>query len=212
MTAAGAADTGGRQARRSVRTIGAGPGLAWLLVVTGALGLVASFVITVDKIRLAENPDFRPSCSINPILSCTNVMRSAQASAFGFPNPLIGLAAYAVVVATGAGLLCGASFRRRYWIGLNLGMLFGAGFCMWLMSQALYSIGALCLWCCLAWAVTITMFCATTAHTLDRAVVPAPGLLVAGAREFPWAVPVTWCLIVVLLVAVRFWSYWRTLV
>ena len=95
MTAAGAADTGGRQARRSVRTIGAGPGLAWLLVVTGALGLVASFVITVDKIRLAENPDFRPSCSINPILSCTNVMRSAQASAFGFPNPLIGLAAYA---------------------------------------------------------------------------------------------------------------------
>jgi len=58
----------------------------------------------------------------------------------------------------------------------------------------------------LTWAVTITMFCVTTAHTLDRAVVPAPRVLVDGAREFPWAVPVTWCLIVVLLIAVRFWS------
>lgn len=66
---------------------GAGRALPWLLIVTGSLGLLSSFVITVDKFELLKNPDFRPSCSINPVLSCTNVMLSDQASVFGFPNP-----------------------------------------------------------------------------------------------------------------------------
>jgi uncharacterized membrane protein len=191
--------------------VGAGKGLGRLLVVTGALGLLASFVITVDKIKLAENPDFHPSCSINPVLSCTNVMRSPQASAFGFPNPLIGLAAYAVVVTVGVGLLTGLRYGRAYWLALNAGMLFGAGFCMWLMSQALYEIGALCLWCCLAWVATITMFSYTTAHNLRHGILLAPRALVGFTTEFHWAVPVTWCLVIVVLIATRFWYYWQTL-
>ncbi|MGW2704957.1 vitamin K epoxide reductase family protein [Streptomyces sp. NPDC001340] len=184
---------------------------AWLLIVSGALGILASFVITIDKFELLQDPHFSPSCNLSPVLSCTNVMRSAQASVFGFPNPLLGLLTYPVVVAVGFALLAGARFRRWFWLGLNAGTLFGAGFCMWLMSQALYEIGALCLWCCLAWAATIAMFWYTTAHNLSHGILRAPRVVVAGALEFHWVVPVTWYLAIVMLIATRWWDYWQTL-
>ncbi|MFE2381042.1 vitamin K epoxide reductase family protein [Streptomyces misionensis] len=184
---------------------------AWLLILTGALGILASYVITVDKIQLVQDPNFSPSCDLSPVLSCADVMRSDQASVFGFPNPLLGLAAYPVVVTAGCALLAGARFRRWFWLGLNAGTLFGAGFCMWLMSQALYEIGALCLWCCLAWAATIAMFWYTTAHNLTHGVLRAPRAVVAGVLEFHWVVPLTWYLAIVMLIATRWWDYWRSL-
>ncbi|GGP34099.1 vitamin K epoxide reductase family protein [Streptomyces abikoensis] len=208
-----AEDTGqdGARPRAAHEPLGAGRAPAWILVVTGALGLLASFVITVGKFRLLEDPGFQPSCSIDSVLSCTNVMSSPQASVFGFANPLLGLAGYAGVTLIGFGLLAGARYRRWYWIGLNLGTLLGSAFCMWLMTQALYSIGALCLWCMLAWAATIAMFWCTTLHNLRHGIVPAPRRLVMGLLEFPWVVPVTWYLVIVMLIATRFWAYWQSL-
>ncbi|MEV0738442.1 vitamin K epoxide reductase family protein [Streptomyces sp. NPDC050549] len=202
---------GGDREITAAGATGASRALAWLLIVSGALGILASFVITIDKFQLVQDPGFTPSCNISPVLSCTNVMRSHQASVFGFPNPLLGLITYPVVVAVGAALLSGARCRRWFWLGLNLGTLFGAAFCMWLMTQALYEIGALCLWCCLAWAATIAMFWYVTAHNLRHGIVPAPRGLVAGVREFHWVVPVTWYLSIVMLIATRFWTYWQTL-
>ncbi|MCX2180269.1 vitamin K epoxide reductase family protein [Streptomyces sp. SKN60] len=202
---------GTRAATREPAPLGASRASAWLLIVTGALGTLASFVITVDKFELLANPGFSPSCNLSPVVSCTNVMASDQASVLGFPNPLLGLAAYPVVVAIGVALLAGAAFRRWFWLGLHLGTALGAVFCMWLMSQALYEIGALCLWCCLAWAATIAMFWYTTVHNLRHGILRAPRGLVAGALEFHWVVPVTWYLVVVLLIATRWWDYWRTL-
>ncbi|MFF9567325.1 vitamin K epoxide reductase family protein [Streptomyces sp. NPDC014685] len=203
-------DEGGSGTGHAPERAGAGRGTAWLLIVTAALGLLGSFVITVDKIELLVDPGFVPACSLNPVMSCTSVMTSDQASVFGFPNPLLGLIGFAVVLCTGAGLLAGARYRRWYWLGLNLGTLLGVGFCMWLMTQALYEIGALCLWCMLVWAVTIFMFWHVTVHNLRHGALPAPRALVAAALEFPLVVPVAWCLAVVMLIAVRFWPYWRT--
>ncbi|GAA0402028.1 vitamin K epoxide reductase family protein [Streptomyces luteireticuli] len=202
---------GGARSRAAGGPLGAGRALAWALVVTGALGVLASFVITVDRFRLLEDPGFRPSCSVNSVLSCTDVMSSPQASVFGFANPLLGLAGYAGVVFIGSGLLAGARYRRWYWIGLNLGTLLGSAFCMWLMAQALYSIGALCLWCVLTWVATIAMFWCTTLHNLRHGVVPAPRRLVAALLEFPWVVPVVWYFVVVLLIATRFRAFWQSL-
>ncbi|MFJ9721944.1 vitamin K epoxide reductase family protein [Streptomyces sp. NPDC101209] len=206
-----------RRAREADRRIaargasGASGAFAWLLIVSGALGSLASFVITIDKIRLLRDPLFSPSCDLSPVLSCGSVMKSAQASVFGFPNPVLGLLAYPAVVTVGAALLAGARFRRWFWLGLNAGTLLGAAFCMWLMTQALYEIGALCLWCCLAWAATIAMFWYTTAHNLRHGVIGAPRAVVAGVLEFHWVVPVTWCLSIVMLIATRWWDYWQSL-
>ncbi|MFE5489805.1 vitamin K epoxide reductase family protein [Streptomyces virginiae] len=183
-------------------------GLAWLLAVTGAAGVLASWVITLDKFLLLEDPNFKPACSLNPVVSCGSVMQSEQAQAFGFPNPMLGLVAYAVVVCVGAGLLAGARYRGWFWLGLNAGTVFGVGFCSWLMVQSLYEINALCLWCCLAWVATLLMFWAVTAHNVRTGVLPAPGPLRVFFTEFGWAPPALHIGVIGMLVLTRWWDFW----
>jgi uncharacterized membrane protein len=55
-------------------------------------------------------------------------MESGPGPVFGFPNPMLGLAAYAVVVCVGMSLLAGAAFPRWYWLTFLAGCLFGLGF------------------------------------------------------------------------------------
>ncbi|MBM9509768.1 vitamin K epoxide reductase family protein [Actinacidiphila acididurans] len=196
--------------------VAAGRAFTWLLLICGALGLVASFVITDDKFKLlqakAEGKTYTPACSLNPIISCTNVMQSPQAHAFGFPNPIIGLVAYPVVMAVAMSLFAGARYRSWYWLGLQAGGLFGVVFCSWLQYQTLYTIGSLCLWCSLAWTVTIAIFWYTLVHNIKHRIIKVP----AGARslvlEFHWVVPVLWYGIIATLILTRWWSYWKTLV
>ncbi|MFE6688907.1 vitamin K epoxide reductase family protein [Streptomyces sp. NPDC057743] len=192
-------------------TTGSGRGLAVLLVVTGALGLLAAWIISLDKLELLKDPNFKPACSFNPIISCGSVMQSKQAEVFGFPNPFAGLVGFGVVIAIGMALLAGARFRRWYWLGLNAGTLLASVFCMWLMSQSLYSINALCLWCTLTWCVTIAMFWYTTVHNIKHGILPAPRGLRDAVVEFHWVVPVLWYGVIALLILTRWWSYWSSL-
>ncbi|MFF8609195.1 vitamin K epoxide reductase family protein [Streptomyces sp. NPDC015346] len=191
-------------------TIGASRAFAWMLVVTGAAGLLAAWVITIDKFKLLEDPGFTPGCSLNPIVSCGNIMKSEQASVFGFPNPMLGLVTYAMVIAIGVGLLAGARHRRWYWLGLNAGTFFGVGFCTWLMYQSLYEINALCLWCCLAWVATIVMFWYVTSHNVRRGVIPAPAGLRTFFDEFTWVLPVLHIGIIGMLILTRWWDFWTS--
>ncbi|MGW4240551.1 hypothetical protein ACWEJP_27705, partial [Streptomyces sp. NPDC004749] len=43
-------------------TVGGSRALALLLVVTGAAGLLAAWVITIDKFKLLVDPGFTPGC------------------------------------------------------------------------------------------------------------------------------------------------------
>lgn len=192
--------------------IGAGRAYTWLLVICSALGSLASFVITDDKFKLLEDPNFVPGCSLNPIISCGNIMKSEQAHAFGFPNPMIGMMAYPVVLCLAVGILAGARYRPWFWLGLQAGTLFGVGFVTWLQYESLYSIGSLCLWCSLAWVVTIAMFWYTAVHNIKHRIIKVP----EGARslvlEFHWVVPVLWYGILATLILARWWAYWKTLI
>ncbi|MEV0585700.1 vitamin K epoxide reductase family protein [Nonomuraea sp. NPDC050310] len=172
--------------------------LPWLLLSGGAIGLLASFVLSVEKIALLKNPGYVPSCSLNPVLSCGSIMRTWQAELFGFPNPLLGVAAFAVVTTVGAALLAGASLPRWFWYGLQTGVSLGFVLVHWLIYQSLYEIGALCPYCMVVWAVTAVLFWYVTLHNLRR----------SGYHTVPI---VLWFLAVVTLILVRFWSYWSTL-
>ncbi|QIK68000.1 vitamin K epoxide reductase family protein [Nocardioides sp. HDW12B] len=178
------------------------------LAVLGAIGLAAAFALTVDKIRLLQDPDFVPGCDLNPVLSCGSVMRTDQAEAFGFPNPLLGLVGFGVVVTVGVLLATGFRPARGVLAGLALGSLAGAGFVHWLAFQSLYRIGALCPWCLVVWAVTIPIM-VWSVLTAWRTIRPSR------AAERLWSVRyllvAAWYLTVVVLALVRFWSYWRTL-
>ncbi|GGV14936.1 membrane protein [Kitasatospora herbaricolor] len=203
-----------RPATRDRAPVPAGRAFALLLTLAGLIGLIASAVLTFDKIRLLADPSYVPSCNINPVISCGSVMRTAQAEVFGFPNPLLGVAAFAMVLAVGAGSLAGAAFRRWFWLGLQLGAAVGLAFTHWLIVQALYRIGALCPYCMVVWAVTIALFWYVTLHNLRTGVVPVPARPRAVVREavrYHWVVPALWYAVIALLVLNRFWYYWRTL-
>ncbi|NRQ34681.1 vitamin K epoxide reductase family protein [Nonomuraea sp. NN258] len=176
-----------------------------LLTAGGALGLVAAFVLAVEKIALLKNPAYVPSCSINPVLSCGSVMSTPQAEVFGFPNPLLGVVAFAVVTTVGVTLLAGARLPRWFWLGLQAGVTFGVVFVHWLIYQSLYVIGALCPYCMLVWAVTVPLFWYVTLRNLAR--LPAA----RRAAAYHGVVVTVWFLAVITAIGVRFWSYWSTL-
>ncbi|GHF39274.1 membrane protein [Streptomyces mashuensis] len=189
-------------------SVGGGRAFALLLVITGAMGLLASWVITLDKFKLLEDPNFTPGCSLNPIVSCGNIMQSKQAAAFGFPNPMLGLVAYGMIIAIGLAMLSGSRFPRWYWLGMEAGCLFGVGFVTWLQYESLYVIGSLCLWCCLAWVATIVMFWYVTLNNLRHGFIPAPEGLKRGLLEFHWVVPVLWIGVIGMLILTRWWWFW----
>ena len=70
------------------------PGVVYALasIIFGVVGWIASLALTVERIRVAENPSATLGCDVSPFISCKSVMLTEQASLFGFPNPLIGLA------------------------------------------------------------------------------------------------------------------------
>ncbi|MBN4679091.1 hypothetical protein HUS71_27225, partial [Pandoraea nosoerga] len=75
----------------------------------------------------------------------------------GFPNPLLGIAGFTVVVVTGVLAVAKVPLPRWYWIGLAVGILVGVAFVHWLIFQSLYRIGALCPYCMVVWAVIATL-------------------------------------------------------
>ncbi|WP_159767435.1 vitamin K epoxide reductase family protein [Streptomyces sp. HM190] len=198
------------RARRPSRTAGGGRAFAILLLLTGAAGLLASWVITLDKFKLLEDPGFTPGCSLNPVVSCGSIMKSEQASAFGFPNPMLGLVAYGIVVCVGVSLLAGAGFPGWYWLTFEAGTLFGVGFVTWLQFQSLYRINALCLWCCLAWIATIVLFWYLTSHIVRHGFLPAPARLRAFLGEFTWVIVVAHLGAVGMLILTRWWDFWTS--
>ena len=205
---------GGSTAPDSLPLVTAERQLAWLLVAAGAVGLAAAFTLLVEKIALIEDPSYVPSCSINPILSCGSIMRTDQAEVFGFPNPIIGIFGFTVVVTIGSGVLAGATFQRWFWLGLQAGATFGVGFVHWLIFQSLYRIGALCPYCMVVWVVVIPLFWYTTLHNLSAGHLRPPRRIRAvaqRAREYHGVILTAWYLVIVALIARRFWEYWSGL-
>lgn len=184
--------------------------LPWLLTLGGALGLLAAFTLTVERIALLQDPSYTPSCSLNPVLSCGSVMTTEQAAFFGFPNPLLGIGAYAVIVTTGAALLGGTRFPTWWWTGLTAGAGAGVVFVHYLIFQSLYRIGALCPYCMVVWAVTIPIFWYTALAALDRSG-KARGLY-DGLRQYHAVPMVLWFIVIIGLSLHRFWTYWSSLI
>jgi uncharacterized membrane protein len=184
---------------------------AWWVLIAGAIGLLASMTLTVEKIEILLNPSYVPSCNINPIVSCGSVMTTAQASVLGFPNPLLGIIGFTVVVVTGVLAAAKIPLPRWYWAGLDAGILVGAVFVHWLIFQSLYRIGALCPYCMVVWVVTLTLLVVVTSIAFRPSL---EGSTPVGRVLFQWrwSIAVLWFTGVFLLIMVRFWNYWSTLI
>ena len=180
-------------------------------MVGGVIGLVCSFALTLDEIQLLKNPHYQPSCNLNPIISCGSVMKSAEAHTFGFPNPFIGLAAFAVLITTGVVLLGGAKLKRWYWLGLQAGTFLGVVFVHWLFYHTVYNIHALCPYCMVVWVVVITTFWYVTLYNIQAKHIRLQGRAasVAGfARRHHLDLLLLWFLVIAGLALKHFWYYY----
>ncbi|MBC7443450.1 MAG: vitamin K epoxide reductase family protein [Ramlibacter sp.] len=178
-------------------------GLAVFLIVGGLVALTAAFLLTIDKFRILEDPQAQLSCNFSVLVGCSTNLGSWQGAILGFPNPLIGLLSWTVVITIGVAILAGASFTRWFWIGLNVGVTSALALVIWLMAQSFFVLDVLCPWCMVTWVVTIPTFLAVTLHNLTAGNLPAsPAVRRFAAGAYSWIVVITiGCYLVAAIIA-----------
>ncbi len=134
-----------------------------VMLTFGIVGLIASFVLSVEEIHLIKNPDSLLSCTFNLVLNCATVMKTWQASVFGFPNMFIGLMGFPMVIMIALFGLSQVRFPRWFLIGAEIGYVFWTLFAYWLFFNSVYVIQVLCPWC-LVVTFSMTMLSATITH------------------------------------------------
>ena len=134
---------------------------SWLfgtMLVFAIVAFLAAFVLSVEKLEIIKNPDAQLSCSVNLVLNCASVMKTPQASVFGFPNSYIGVAGFAIVIAVAMGGLLGVKYTRSYLITAQVFYGLGLIFAYWLFFQSVYVIQILCPWCLVVTLATTIIF------------------------------------------------------
>ena len=145
-----------------------------LMVAAGGLGLWAAFQLTLDKMVVLANPDADLSCNFSVLVGCSANRTSRQGSLFGFPNPLIGIVGWTIVITTAVILAAKTSLTRWFWLALNAGLVAASALVGFLIVQSIYVLNVLCPYCMLTWAVTIPLFWAITLYNLKSGHMPAP--------------------------------------
>jgi uncharacterized membrane protein len=189
--------------------------LPYTLIVAGIIGCMASFALTYDKIQVLQNPNYEPSCNINPIFSCGSVMKTEQASLFGVPNTVFGLAAYSMLLTFGILLASGAKVKKWIWLGAQVTATVGVIFMHYLFFQGVYRINAICPWCFTVWMVTIPTFWYVTLYNLRQRNIPLPAALEplsTFAQKHHGDILLVWYLIIFGILLEHFWYYWSTLI
>jgi uncharacterized membrane protein len=189
--------------------------IPYILTLSGLVGLFASFTLTVEKIELLKNPAKELGCDLNPVIACGSVINTSQAEAFGFANPLIGIAGFAGLLAIGLALFAGAKLDRWFWQTIQVGLLMAVLFVHWLFFQTVYRIEALCPYCMVAWVVTITAFWYSLIYSLQNQVIAVPKKLESVSdfvQKHHFDILIVWFLVLIGLILNHFWYYWKTLV
>lgn len=136
------------------------------MLVGAILSLIASFVLSVEAVELARDPDAVLACSISVVLNCATVALHPSASLLGFPNSFFGLIAEPVVITVAIAGLAGVKFPRLFMFVAQICYTIGFLFALWLFSQSYFVIGALCPWCLLVTATTTFVWFAITRYNI----------------------------------------------
>ena len=164
------------------------------MIISGFIGLVTSFVLSIEAWQLAADSSARFGCDISSVLSCSAVAQTWQARILGFPNAFLGIFFEAVVLAISVGIFAGVKFPRWYMLGTNLLYTIALFFAFWLFGQSYFIIQVLCPWCLLITLTTTLVFGGITRINVRDGVIPVPeGLRRLVAQGLDWAL---WGLIV----------------
>ena len=175
------------------------------MLVGSVLSLLASFVLSVEALELAKNPDATLSCSINVVLNCATVAAHPTAELFGFPNAFLGLIAEPVVITVAIAGLSGIRFGRRFMFAAQIGYSLGFIFAYYLLYTSYFIIGALCPWCLLVTLTTTLVWFAITRFNIRENNLYLPKKLQRTLHRFierDYDKLVMWGLIVFIILAI----------
>lgn len=175
------------------------------MIVSGVLGLVTSFVLSIEAWQLAADPKASFACDISEVISCGAVARTWQAQLLGFPNAFLGILFEAIVLTISVAMLGGVRFPRWYMRCVEAFYTIGLVFALWLFFQSYFVINALCPWCLLITATTILVWAGLTRINIRDGHIPAP----ASARRFvasgsDWFVTAAVLLVLVAMIVVKY--------
>lgn len=136
------------------------------MLVGAILSLIASFVLSVEAVELAKNPDAELSCSVSVVLNCATVAKHPSAELLGFPNSFLGLIAEPVVITVAIAGLAAIRFPRRFMFAAQIGYSLGFIFAYYLFFMSFFVIQALCPWCLLVTASTTFVFFSITRYNI----------------------------------------------
>lgn len=179
------------------------------MLVCGVLGLIASFLLSVERVEQLINPDSQLFCDVNAIFNCSTVMQTWQAKVFGFPNSFIGLMAYPIVITLAVSALAGARFPR--WFMITAQICFGLGliFAYWLFFQSVYVIQVLCPLCLVVTTVTTLLFETLLRYNLRENVFGLPSAIHKKVRswlkkDYDKLIAGAWLALMLALVLIQF--------
>lgn len=154
------------------------------MLVGAVLSLIAAFVLSVEAVELAKNPNAQLSCSVNVILNCATVALHPTAELFGFPNSFLGLIAEPIVITVAIAGLAGIAFPRRFMFAAQIGYTLGFIFAIYLFFTSMFVIGALCPWCLLVTASTTFVWFSITRYNIRENNLYLPKKLQKAAHHF----------------------------
>ena len=185
--------------------------LARWMAALAAVGISAAVVLSIEKIELLTEPSHVASCSLSPVVACSPIIASPQASAFGFANSFIGIFGFTAVFAAAMTIAAGASkLHKVWWRTLLGGITFAAGFCVWLFYQGVFDIGKLCLYCMLVWLIAFALLWLVAAYCIENKYVNL-GLRLNKLLKYKYELIVFTYTAIFMLLFYRWSDYWLSL-
>ncbi len=190
--------------------------LPYIFIIASCIGLLASFVLSYDKMRVLADPNFKPPCNINPILSCGSVMSASQSEVAGIPNTFFGIAAFTALGTVGVLLATGVRLKVWIWRTMHLVAAIGLGFMLYLYFESVFRIHAICPWCFLVWLTIFPVFLGISVYAIREHMYKVPRNGAAAfifyiVQKYPLEILVLWNLALIGTLVVKFWYYWGTL-
>lgn len=118
-----------------------------MIIIGSAVGGVAAFLQTIERIEWAAHPTQSLICDINSALSCSNVFGAWQSSVFGFSNALLCLTFFAVMLGFGLAIYKSKETKPIPRLIAQFFSLFFLFFGAWYITQLMYVIGSMCIYC-----------------------------------------------------------------
>jgi len=138
----------------------------WAMLIAGLIGWLASATLTLERLALYRDSEHVAGCDFGLFVSCTSLMKTDQASLFGFPNPLLGIVGFAVLMTIAVVLLTGAKLPRWFFLGLQTGITAALALISFFWFTSVYAVMTLCPWCMVVWSMIIPLFFLVTAYNI----------------------------------------------